>query len=200
MKISRETLQTIVNYSNVSSKDETRPWLNTVFIAVLDDKMLLKATDGYCFIESTHNIVDASTIEQALLHTDDIKLLGQILKNKGYKTFTTFELSLEDNIFKLSTSKNGVHLMMANLSNREYPNTETIKPSTFREIETIGYNPFIIEQLKKAVFGSRKPKYATPPFIFKFGGQKLGPTEVTCKYEGINHYMMIMPMKIEGGL
>ena len=192
MLISRTTLETICNYKHAASTDPTRLFLNGIYLQNEENgKLKLTATDGHVLITSTHDVTNFSEdiMQSVILSTNDIKTIEHLLKT--YKLVNDFNFKLEVSKISISFADN---IYYFNAIEREYPNTANIFPSSFAEIETLHLNPTFFEQLRKAVYGSRKPKL--PKFKLNFAGE-LAPITINAKHNEVEHTALLMPIKGE---
>ena len=199
MKVNRIFLETIINYKHASSKDETRPFLQTVAIRRKSnsDNIELTSCDGHIAIRSNHTVVandlTANEGEYYLLPTSEIDSIKLFLKK--YKLYNTFELTLDYPYLSLGINEAGKEELNIKLLNREYPKIDPIYDKRFDgTLDQLYLNPDFITQLRKSVYGTSKKSVIR----FKFEpSSELGPLRIVAKHEGIEHCMLIMPMRRE---
>lgn len=197
MKVSRSFIETLVNYVNCVSKDDTRVFLQGVCIQYNSaDDVKMIATDGFKSIDSIHTVEDnEKDFENLIIHKDDIKTLKNILSNN--KDVNQFCITIVDNnvnFYKKVSNTEDQLLCSFQGINREYPNIERVKPVKFQEQETICFNPDFITDLRKAIYGGRKTKYGSPKLKFRFSGQS-NPLLAQVNHEGIEHTCLLMPIR-----
>lgn len=202
MKLNRDTLETLINYHNSASKDETRPYLCGVAFKILDKQLKIVATDGYCAIWSMHNIEieknDFLENEYKIIATDDLKKLKLFLKE--YKDCNSFNLSVieNDNTISISIDRSdfSMHEVVFRLINREYPRIDSILSLNKNgdEINSISFNPAILNKIYKSIAPLKKAQNRLKFIEFNFNGDN-APITGKCDLYGIEHNYSIMPVR-----
>jgi len=196
IKISRLLLESIVNYENVVSKDETRLYLNVIHISnVLNEKIKLEATDSYIAIESIHDFEILSgddDFKEFNLNREYIKMISNTFLKGNHDDI--FHLDITDGLLIIADVEEKKKLEIVN-SNFDYPNLDALKPKSFKAIETINFNFDSITRLGKAIFGTRKVPNGKN-FKFDFNINEFGPSKIEAYHNGITHSALIMPIKM----
>lgn len=197
MKITIEVIETIINYEHVASKDETRPYLCSIALRMLDNDLLeITACNGYTAIRSSHKVVSDNNLEintYYLMPIENIKKLKMFINdNKMHKSF---EMYLEKDHMVFKINKDAIDGVSSRLINREYPNIDPLfliitKDNT--PMESIIFNPDLMYDLRKSVYGVKK-RGCNPKFKFQFHNEASTVVKVT--YNNIDHACLIMPMK-----
>lgn len=153
MKIKREILETIVNYSkNITAKDGVRYFLQAVCLDNEKGKLRVYATDAKKLMESVFVSEIAASIEkQCLIYPDSVKMLELLLK-KGKQD--EFKVKIEESKLSIIDWSNGQSIFLGLTNESDFPNINAIKPKYDKYI-TIGINPDFLVALKKAS-GSKK--------------------------------------------
>ena len=201
MKVNKLFLETIINYTHSASKDETRPFLQTVAIRRKSnsDTIELTATDGHIAIRSEHKVVandlTANDGEYYLIPTYEIEVIKLYLKK--YKRHNIFELEINYPYLSLGINQDCQDKITIKLLERDYPKIDPIYDNNKTcELSAINLNPDFIYNLRKSVYGTLKGDMYRHKFTFAFTSE-LGPLKCKCKHNGIEHSMLLMPIKAD---
>ena len=199
MKISRETLQTIVNYTKVSSKDETRPFLCSVALRLInEDTLEITACSGYAAIKSEHKVTrtpmsDFVCDKYYLISLRNIKRIKIHLEDKDFNIF-----NLEVFVDRLTiTGRNPLEI---NLIEREYPRIDSLWPDVKKAPENyegneISFSPAKMTDIMKAIAPTKslqnKIKGLNWILFSKFSA-------MYClkEFQGVDHKCVLMPCRM----
>lgn len=192
MIITRQVLETINNYKHCSSKDETRPYLNSVAISLKGSSLVITATDGFKMISSTHEVENTDSVDTPrtiVIHNDENKKIDRLLKDNKYKKM--FMLNIKGDLSVLV-----IDLTEIRLFDREYPNTSRYLDSKIKPVQcdSIAFNPMHLEDLRKAIAPTKTLARRLKPFKFILEGETQ-PMRCTAKFKGVEHKMILMPCK-----
>ena len=191
MQVTRKFLETIINYSHLSSKDETRPQLNAVAIELQKDHINLIATNGHVMIYSKHDI-ESNEHRNLLFPNNKAKSLDVFLKYHRHEDTFNFRYLTVDSSFSISTNDGNDYVVYRSIQ-REFPNWRRIVPQLKREMLNICFDADFITLARKAITGTKKVKQAVR-FNFTLAGQ-WKPMRAVCEYNDIEHNILLMPVR-----
>lgn len=196
LTIPRAALEKIVSYSkNMTSKDETRYLLTVVCIDAHNDRLRLRATDGYKMIEESFDcswLVESLKANSAALlcYKPQVKMLEILLKNN--KGIREFNAAFDDGPKNLRVYIGNESVVFAEVDNQNtYPYTDAIKPKEPESKIEIRLNAEYLLALAKAARRADDKKCTFDVLLTINTENKLAPIVVT---KG-DAYGILMPMR-----
>lgn len=176
VEVPRGFIESILILNSISSKDETRLYLNAVNIRpdpIKEHTMILEACDGSGLVqrrfedEFMSNMFKLNNYSNVLLDTEDFKKLKDFINKRENKMIYTFYFFIYDDYISFSTRVDDKPYASVpiKLINREYVKTDAIIPKGNIDIEfVIDIN--VLNRTVDAMYGTGK--MPMKKILFKF--------------------------------
>jgi len=195
-KISKETLQTIIDYSICASKDETRIYMNSIALRTKGKNLEIAVTDGITLITSLHQCESTGQLDDfILIYRKDIdKIKSFIKENKDIDIFSIQYNKDAKFLIGINYHFYSDESIMLSTILREYPRVNFIIDMKENKEKVDSELSFDINQMVKIrkAFGKGSKEL---PVTMNIQTGKSAPFIIEAKNNGIKHRAFLMPRR-----